>query len=500
MNSDLRYSRIVATANRVRDHSADSHRFLHKSVLLRGDPAALAIANGRTIFKTSVRLLIRCCPGLVVAVDDPVLQSEAKRILHDAEGGGSVVATSMANPANFDAILSIGPVVEQGLPDTATWSDGWCAQVSSFGSMDWGSASENAVGAVAAACLGAGEVFKRLIDLKRDKGRLLDQVSFSLYDYRETIDPGPPLGAIELPPFLLVGAGAIGNGIALTLIESRATGSATVIDYQAYGPENWATCVLMVAADEAHPKAAAVAGCLTATGRFTAAPLQQMVEQFRGHVPPVVISALDSPEARRALQLMWPDVVIDGAIADFPCEVGVHPWGPDTACLRCWYLLPVGPSAAFVQADATGLPLHLLADPDAPVTEAHVDAARAEQRQFWRDRIGKPVCSVVAEAVAAAITAGSLRRGFQPSVPFVACFSAAMVVGELFKHAMSSSTSLEPRFQFDFRWGPGRGLPLPMSRLPSCDCVSRRDQIEAIRAKRKVGFGAPRHLRGSNKI
>jgi hypothetical protein len=486
MNSELRYSRIVATVNRVREHSSGSHRFLDKSVLLRGDPAALAIANGKTIFKTSVRVLIRCCPGLVVAVDDPVLESEARGILHDAEGGGSVVATSEANPASFDAILSIGPVVDQGLPDTAVWSDGWCAQVSSFGSMDWGSASENAIGAVAAACLGTGEVFKRLLELKRDSGRLLDRISFSLYDYRETIDPGPPLGAIELPPFLLVGAGAIGNGIALTLIESRASGSATVIDYQPYGPENWATCVLMVAAEEGHSKAAAIAGRLRATGRFTARPLQQMVEQFSGHVPPVVISALDSPEARRVLQLMWPDVVIDGAIADFPCEVGVHQWGPDTACLRCWYQLPVGPSAAVVQADATGLPYHLLADPDAPVTEAHVDAAGAEQREFWRDRMGQPVCSVVAEAVAAAISAGKLGRGFQPSVPFVACFSAAMVVGELFKHAMSLSTSLEPRFQFDFRWGPGRGLALPMSRLPSCDCVNRRDQIEAVRAKRKV--------------
>jgi hypothetical protein len=484
MNSDLRYSRIVASANRIQDHSADAHRFLEKSVLLRGDPEAVAIANGRTIFRASIRLLIRCCPRLVVAVDDPDLQSEAERILREADGGGVVVAASNADSSSFDAILSIGPVVEQGLPDTAAWSDGWCALVSSFRSMDWGSGSDNAVGAVAAACLGAGEVFKRLIDLKPERGRLLDHISFSLYEYRETTDPGPLIGAIELPPFLLVGAGAIGSGTALTLIESRAKGSATVIDYQDYGPENWATCVLMRATDEGQPKAAVIADQLNSTGRFTALPLPQKVEQFRGPVPTVVVSALDSVEARRALQLMWPDVLIDGAIGDFPCEFGVHPWGPNIACLRCWYQLPIGPSAAVVQADATGLPHNLLADPDALVTEAHVDAAPTEQRQFWRDRIGKPVCSVVAEAVAAAMSAGNLRPGFQPSVPFVACFSAAAVVGELIRHAMRSSTGLEPRFQFDFLMGPGRGLFLPMSRLQSCDCMSRRDQIEAVRASR----------------
>lgn len=33
------------------------------------------------------------------------------------------------------------------------------------------------------------------------------------------------------------------------------------------------------------------------------------------------------------LQALWPDLVIDGAIRDFGCQVSRHPWDDDTACL-----------------------------------------------------------------------------------------------------------------------------------------------------------------------
>src|ERR1700737_2916910 len=138
MNRDLRYGRMFATPHRAREHAADAHRFLDKSVLLRADAPALETANGRTIFRTSVRLLIRCCPKLVVAVDDATLQPEAKSILEEADGGGRVIAASEADSQSFDAVLSIGPLVENGLLDTAAWSDGWRAQEAWSGSVAWG--------------------------------------------------------------------------------------------------------------------------------------------------------------------------------------------------------------------------------------------------------------------------------------------------------------------------------------------------------------------------
>jgi hypothetical protein len=466
------------------EDARNAQQFLDKSVLLRGDKVALATANGQTILRTAARLLIRSCPRLVVACDEQALRLQTETVLKAAEGGGSVVSTTEVDSARFDAIVSIGTTTERDRPDTCVWSDGWCARVSSHDSIEFGLGSDNPVGAVAAACLGAGEVFKRLIDLKRSEGRLLNRVSFSLYDYTESIDPGPTLTAFKLPTFLQVGAGAIGNGIALTLLESRATGSAIVLDSQDYERENWGTCVLMNAGDEGRPKAVVIAEHLNASGLYTATPVQLMVEQFRGSIPPIVISAVDSPEARHAIQLLWPDLIIDGAIGPFPCEVGVHPWGPDIACLRCWYQLSLGPRAEMIQAEASGIPEHLLADADGPVTEMHIRAAPPDRREFLRERLGKPICSVLEEAVAAAISAGKLRSGFRPSVPFVACLSGAMVVGELFKYANGLETVLEPRYQFDFRWGPGPGLRLPMARLPSCDCVRRRDQIERIRAGR----------------
>ena len=95
----------------------------------------------------------------------------------------------------FDAILSVGTAVKPGLPWTTINSNGWLARVSSgTRGLPADVAMENPVGALAAASLGVGEVFKRLIKLKPERGEMLDGFSFSLRSYRagET-DCGPAL-------------------------------------------------------------------------------------------------------------------------------------------------------------------------------------------------------------------------------------------------------------------------------------------------------------------
>jgi hypothetical protein len=121
--------------------------------------------------------------------------------------------------------------------------------------------------------------------------------------------------------------------------------------------------------------------------------------------------------------------------------------------------------------------------PDALITEIDVDRAPAEKREFLRARIGRPVCSVIQEGVALAISAVDQQEGFQPSVPFVACFSACMVVAELVAHLCNWPSIAVPRFQFDFLVGPANGQLLPQERRPDCVC-RRRKNIDALRAIR----------------
>jgi hypothetical protein len=73
-------------------------------------------------------------------------------------------------------------------------------------------AMENPVGALAAACLGVGEVFKRLIKLRPERGEMLDGFSFSLRSYLAgDTDCGPALPSSLKVDLLLVGGGAIRN-------------------------------------------------------------------------------------------------------------------------------------------------------------------------------------------------------------------------------------------------------------------------------------------------
>src|SRR5207244_3815840 len=144
------------------------------------------------------------------------LSDECRALADQIAFGGAVDFVPCAPDfTRYDAILSIGTAARPDLPWTVINSNGWLARVSSGRStLPAGSDRANPVGALAAACLGSAEVFKRLIRLKEDRGRLLDGLTFSLHSYRcQEVDLGPALPADMHLDLLLIGAGAIGNGI-----------------------------------------------------------------------------------------------------------------------------------------------------------------------------------------------------------------------------------------------------------------------------------------------
>jgi hypothetical protein len=200
--------------------------------------------------------------------------------------------------------------------------------------------------------------------------------------------------------------------------------------------------------------------------------------------PRIVVNALDNIAARHEIQDLWPDVIIDGAIGDFPCQVSVHPWGEDVACLRCLFKRPSGERAEQAAARATGLSFERVQQRFDVVKDEDVESALPGKKAWLKLRVGKQICSVVGEGVAESLSKDKQSPEFQPSVPFVACLSASMVVGELIKYVTGERTILEPRFQFDMLWGPDRGLCLPESRHADCICVGRSKNISRIRALR----------------
>lgn len=490
---DLTFSRPRATALSLGDLAPDRHQFVDKLVLLTGEPAVLATQNGRQCLLLSLRLLGRMCRNLSVAIPEghADLIDEVRSAASEIRPYTTVTIKHEPRDADADAVLCVGSSAHADPRWTVVNSNGWLARVSSgqTGLVDdcnqW-----NPIGALAAASLGAAEIFKRLIRLKESRGHLLEQTTFSLYSYTcGGEDPGPSIAMAEPPRVLLVGAGAIGNGILYLLRALRWQGHVDVVDYQVYGAENWGTCLMLPTSKVCTPKAEFAESFLKAavasvTGHsMTVEEFADSICPKRGY-PDVILAGVDSVGARHAVQDLWPGIVIDGAIGAFGCQVSCHPWGPDVACLRC--LFREGPaSAARLSSEASGLSVVRVQQPSEVVTEADVVAAPAEHKEWLRERVGKPICSVIQEAMVRAASAGGVAEGFEPSVPFVACMSASMVLAEAVKTAMGSRTFPEPVFQFDVLRGPGFGQSVPQQRRPDCVCVTRQANIDRWRGRRQ---------------
>lgn len=508
MEDDIRFSRPLATAERLGGFAQDRHRFLEKRVLVTGESEILATNNGRACLLSSLRLLIRICPNIVVSLPTGCIDSlEACHTIIDplTFGGSIVYLDHPGDLAEYDAILCIGVKSCPDLPWTVINSQGWIARVSS-GSTDLPSdcQQDNPIAALAAASLGSAEVFKRLVRLRASRGKLLDGLSFSLYDYRVgATDPGPLLPE-DLPVrLLLVGAGAIGNGVVHLLSQSPVTGHIWVVDGQRFDPENLGTCLLIGPTNVGKEKAVFVADILNLKEHMEARGYSEELDMFAQRLgtevpyPHVVVGGVDNIDARHAIQRLWADLIIDGAIGDFGCQVSRHPWGEDIACLMCLFHHPIGESAERVASSLTGLSTDRAQQELAIVTEADVSVAPAEKQEWLRERIGRQICSVIQEAVAQQLSDEQYQQGFAPSVPFVACLSASMVVAELVKEVAGWTVShpLEPRFQCDVLLGPAYGFAVPQERRRDCLCVTRRHNIERLRRQRDQANVNQIHIR-----
>lgn len=492
MEKDIRYSRPLATAERLGDIAEDRHRFADKHVLVTGEPSILSTANGQESLLASLRLLIRICRNVSVALPceaDHLLARSKEEIQPLAFGGPVRFDAFPGDPSSYDAILSIGSTAKPDLPWTVINSNGWLARVSS-GRMSLPSdcGAPNPIAALAAASLGVSEVFKRLIRLKPSRGALLDGLSFSLFNYRsDERDPGPPLPAELNINLMVAGAGAIGNGIVYTLSKLPIGGRLNIVDRQCFGPENLGTCILIGPANIGKRKAEVAAAYLSR--RIKAGAYAEDLESFEAHLgaglpyPNVILNGLDNIDARHQVQKLWADLTVDGAIGDLGRQVSRHPWGEDVACLICLFREPPGQLAEVVESRASGLSRIRVQQGMDVVTEEDVQATPQKKRAQLGKQIGRQICSVVQEAIARQLSEEELEKGFAPSVPFVACLGASMVVGEMVKHYAGWPTPLEPKFQFDVLHGPAFGQMFPQARRRDCVCVARAHNIEVVRQK-----------------
>jgi hypothetical protein len=343
----------------------------------------------------------------------------------------------------------------------------------------------SALGAIYTAALGAAEAFKHSARVRPDRRVLHRHLRFCPVTLSSDLATAP---TIEQPVELamtLVGIGAIGTGVVLILSELDAFGRLVAVDRESFAPENRGTYSLGGAA-EVGAKPAKVALAEAALARFDVQPFPDPVEELpaaidRGDVPwmPLVVSGLDTAEARRATQRIWPDQLIDAATGDTMLGLHEHLHGRGP-CMICFFPEERGgPSAAERLSAITGLPIELLSRGDEILRKEHLEQVSDEQRALLLQHLGRPVCGLARAVGLTALGAGDYR----PSVPFISLQAASLALGRLLAHQLGLGTRSN-LVQYDGLVGPQTATVEQMRATDDCYCQTNPRTIDKVRSLR----------------
>jgi hypothetical protein len=500
------YSRPIGVAEHLLEGAIDSAAVLQRHVLLIGDEFTLSTNNGRNCLVDAFMLLSRFVGRLTVVIptrlDGIYSQIEQLRVRSYFSASVTILQESQSPPFEiFDAILNIGSNVHSELPWTSINSNGWLARVSS-GSTELPSncGQDNAIGALMAASLGATEVFKRIFSIPCDVAPMMDFYELSLFEMTTAPSgPGPVLPAeMIFPDSILVGGGAIGNGIALLFSQLPIVGRLHIIDKQDYAEENFGTCVLMEADGWLGiSKAERLAMWLNQDSALRTSGTRDFIDKTidSGALDDLniglVLTALDDVDARRESQRLWPPIIVDGGINEIGAAVIQHRLNhPSSACLQCWFEKPKV-DERIEQSQWTGLQIDRLGDLDRTLTEDDISNAAAEKQGWLRQckSSGKKLCSIITEAQLQSRLGIEVEDGFRPSVPFVATAAAALVLSETIKACKFPDAPFGSLFQLaNLFIGPDALIVANRQPSPSCACVTHRDIIKRLHARRSRNF------------
>lgn len=502
-------SRPLGVAQSLVGQILDADTVYSRPVVLTGERDTLTAKNGRWCLLDCLQLLPRVVGPLTVVLPADIgeLEAEVRAAAARVWTRGSVTVVVEGTPIDMRhavAVLNVGHNVRPGLPWTSINADGWLARcTSSETPLPAGCSQANPIAALMAASLGVTEVFKRVYQVPADVAPPCEIVEFSLYELSTTPSGvGPELPeVIDLPDTVLIGAGAIGNGLVLLLSQLQLRGRLHIIDKQAFGDENLGTCCLL---DDIawllQPKAEQMAAWLDVRSGLAVTGERAYVEDARagahvkGMAVELVLNGLDDVQARHDAQMMWPSIMVDGGINALGAAVVTHRLDrPQGACLRCTFQLPKADERV-AQAKVTGLNLESLrGDHGRLLTAQDVDAAAEADRPWLREQLqkGRTICSTIAEGQARAALGVDLAEGFKPSVPFVATASAALVVAQALRSLIFPRDRYVQLFQMaNLFLGPDASAGVLTPADTRCECITHRSVINRIAGARATARAA----------
>lgn len=434
--------------------------------------------DARTTFLALVNQVVRFCPNLLLATADAELLAAARSIAIDVHGAKpELPAVDRVEAREADVVIEVGND-PGGDPSWITVnSTRWVARVASGGDqghLPRSSDSSNALGALAAASLGAGEAFLMLAGVPRVPRAWECSLIEGGSGRPGAFDVGPELPTIPVElDGLLVGCGGVSNGWADAMRQLPVCGGLITVDRQALRIENMGPYVLARLADLGRSKAELLAEALAT--RFDVISHSEEFELFKLrlsfglNLPPLVVAGLDNVETRHSIQRLWPSVLVDMAAGGTTSQALVHLGDGGGQCLLGALTLP--PDAdTYAQrvAKLTGLrPERVLEGATTPVTAEDVAAAPPEMRDELEDayRRAQLLCGRITERN---LFGEEATDDFAPAAPFVSALAGTIGAAETMKSLLGLGSRSGFHNQYDFLGGRGRSLLMRCS--PSCKC------------------------------
>jgi hypothetical protein len=495
---NMAVSRPIALASSLVGRQIDENAYFNAPVVLTGEADVLATKNGQWCFLDALRLLLRVAGVINIQIPtsarsmEPTVRMICKSVAYRSKVSIVIGDKGLGHAAQAVAILNVGHRSRSDLPWISISARGWQAQISANGeTLPVGLGSDNPISSLFAASIGVGEVFRRLVGIPCETMPPLGTFQASLYDFDSEVPlVGPALPpVIQLPNTLLVGAGAIGNGVALLASQLPLCGKWHIVDKQAYGDENMGTCVAMenegwVGVD----KAVRLTQWLKENSELKVSGERAFIAEALGNAacrelrPLLVLGSLDDVSSRHDAQMAWPSIMIDGGLGALGASVVQHRLDDrGLACLRCTFSLPALDHVA-VQRSASGLDEDSLQDQNRRLTIEDVEKATPDMREWLNEKMqeGKTVCSVVSEAVLKQLGA-PVSEGFRPSVPFVATAAAALMMAEAVKAIHFDERYRQTITIQNLLLGRASIDVLDRPANESCLCVTQRPLISRLR-------------------
>jgi hypothetical protein len=493
----------------------------------------LLAPNGWTAARLAINMLTRFVGEVEVRVVGALDRLTSERLTQqielyrriDTRPGHSLTWTAGTEHLDAPVVLCIGSevsaLVHSLLPSgsehttriVALGFTGWRCHVAHLPSTDLPRVKLSSVvfGACAGVCFATAEIFKLLLlpcleshRIRSFERRLTKDWRYDVWVQDRTTADIPssapdPMPMLEIKNVVQIGAGAVGNASAFTLIETPSiTGVLPVIDFKKVDSKNLNRCLYFSEENLENDKTAVLESA-SRVG-FEIAAINEPYSPRHGEVTQILLSTVDNNAVRHQMQESVPKYIVEGSTGETRLSVSVHTAIDGRTCLICKHpdrslgLVRSVPLSIDEAMRRTGLPESVIrtgvAKGSTEITDSIIEQVRqhsAELAEFLlRSRQeGKDLCGAL----------GDLRSLFglkvgprEASIPFVSVLAGVLAAAEVVKLRMFESgvadvPLLDNAVELDLARDYARRARVSASYPAHTDCkfcVARKEEVRDV--------------------